>query len=148
MDYFCLTDTALGVSFTPSQASALSAPSASHSTAAQGRTGKGGLHSGVRATVPGWEEVFSWNRQAVALPLPPRQGSTGFTCAHAGPRAPPSWRASCVAGAVLPFPHVLIVPWLVLFTVFADLICHSPCLSFYQTTSLISQWGEDCLFTG
>ena len=29
---------------------------------------------------------------------------------------------SCVTGAVLPFPHVLIVPWLVLFTVFADLI--------------------------
>ena len=25
-----------------------------------------------------------------------------------------------MAGAVLPFPHVLIVPWLVLFTVFAD----------------------------
>ena len=55
---------------------------------------------------------------------------------------------SCVTGAVLPFPHVLIVPWLVLFTVFADLICHSTCLSFYQTTSLISQWGKDCLFTG
>lgn len=46
------------------------------------------------------------------------------------------------------FSTCLIVPWLVLFAVSADLICHGACLSFYQTTSLISQWGKDCLFTG
>ena len=34
----------------------------------------------MRATVPGQEEAFSWDRQAGALPLPPRQGSLGFTC--------------------------------------------------------------------
>ena len=70
-------DTALGVRFTPSPAPV---------TAQQHRERTiGGLDSGVRATVPGWEEVFSWDRQAVALPLPPRQGSIGFTCGHSGP---------------------------------------------------------------
>ena len=79
-------DTALGVRFTPSGASVLLAPSARHSTAQQHRERTvGRLGSGVRATVPGWEEAFSWDRQAVALPLPPRQGSIGFTCGHVGP---------------------------------------------------------------
>lgn len=37
---------------------------------------------------------------------------------------------SAVLLGLLLFPHVLMVLRLVLFTVFADLICHGPCLSF------------------